>query len=58
MLGAVKLHDEVVTVMNLYTLNAIISNQIFKNYTCKKHIDRKPLGFIKIIGFLSYCHIK
>lgn len=48
MLGAVKLHDEVVTVMNLYTLNAIISKTRFLKIThARKHIDRKPLGFIK-----------
>ena len=58
MIGAVKLRDEVVTVMNLYTLNAIISNQIFLNYTCKRHTDRKTLEFIRVIGVLSYCHIK
>lgn len=55
MLGAVKLHNEVITVMNLYALNAIVSIKIAR---ARSTLTEKKLEFIKIIGFLSHCHIK
>lgn len=58
MLGAMKLHNEVTTVMSLYALNTLTSKQIFKNYTCKKQTDRKTLEFRNIVDFLSCCHVK
>lgn len=41
--SAVKLHNEDITVMNLYVLNIIMSKQIFKNYKYKKQTDRKNI---------------
>ena len=42
MLGAVKLHNEVITVMNLYALNAIVSIKIAR---ARSTLTEKKLEF-------------